>query len=195
MPLRQRLLCASAFTKQAAGVSGPAAAETARFLNGQAEKVLSGEAIDRPCPPSALPDVPDVPEPTPVDLPGQYAQLVRETQTDIDALQGFRADQEKTRVKKEEVQAKLAETREKAKEAKAAPAPAKPEPGKDPGKDSTLLAELKALEADLAAELSDLDKKEKELSSSIENVTDRLQKRQQSLLADAGPKSPTGGLK
>ena len=190
MDLRQRLLCASAFSKDAAAVAGKNPEESRR-LGEQADRVLSGAPTDRECPPFATLGVPEVPEPTPVGLPEEYAGILRETRQDIDALQGFREEKEKTAEKKKEVETKLAETREKAKEAKAAPVPEKPEPGKD----STLLAELKALEADLAAELSDLDKKEKELSSSIENVTGRLQKRQQSLLAEAGPKSPTGGLK
>jgi hypothetical protein len=188
----QRLLCASTFSKEAAAAGGGrTGAEKSRHLNEQADKVMSGAPTDRECPLAGGPAVPDVPDPTPVDAE-QYAKMMRETREDIDSLQGFREEKEKTSEKKKEVETKLAKTREKAQEVIGAPAAAKPEPGKD---QNTLLQELKALESDLAAELSSLDKKDRELSASIETVSGRLEKRQQALLADAGPISPAGRQK
>jgi len=194
-----RLVCAGAFSKQAETASAaadPKAAERARHLSEQAERVMAGSPTDVPCPALGLPAIPDVPDPTPVDLPAQYELLVAETKQDIADLQRFRQEQEQTRAKKEEVKAKLEEAREKAKEAKAQAPPAAPAagapppPGKDP---STVMAELQALASALESDLSDLDRKDQELTASIGTVTGRLEKRQQALLGPADPNSPPAG--
>jgi hypothetical protein len=162
--------------------------EKARYYGEQSRKALDGQAVDVECP-ASLPAVPDVPEPTRVDvsLPGTVPELMALAKEKMESLGTVeRALSEAANRKKRAEEKKRAAEERKAEARKAAEAPppaggtaaAEPAPAADA---DALAREAAALLAEAEAEISEAGRAEGELkarrgelSSGLKAVESRL---------------------
>lgn len=102
LPLQKRLQCADYFSQKALAAAKNKDDINARYLNEQAQKVMSGQMTDIECQFPDLPDVPEPPKPPPSadrEEIAYYESLINSVQQDIVRLEDIEVKMRKTEAK------------------------------------------------------------------------------------------------
>lgn len=178
----QRLLCAAHFSESALAAAKRGDDVNARYLNEQAEKVMSGQMIDLECQFPDLPAVPEPPKPQSQELRGEmayYESMIKSVQQDARKLQDIEIKLKETdeKIKQAEEKKQHAEQRITEIQSRAATTE-KPEEKQEL---DGLLAQARQLEQESIQQLQEAtDERQKHLDEK-ENITNKLKELQKGI--------------
>jgi hypothetical protein len=179
LSLWQRLLCATHFSELALAAAKRGDDVNTRYLNEQAEKVMSGQMTDLECRFPGPPDVPTLAKFQPQELQGEMAffeNMLKSVQQDARKLQEIEKNLQHTDKKIRQAEEKKGQAEQIIADVRGrAAAGEKPD---EKQKDDDLLAQAQALLQEAEAELKETNHAKQTLLGQKEEIRDQLKEMQ-----------------
>jgi len=181
----KRALCAEYFSQAALAAANNGDDVKAKYLNQQAQKVMSGQMIDRECRFADLPNVPEVPKPVRVQpvsnqkTAAYYEGLIKTVQRDAKKLEDIKIKLKETDKKITEAKEKKQQAEQKISEIQKHVAMAKNPQEKQ--EDDKLLAAARALLQESQNEIQTASDAKQALSKQKEQAITQLQEIQKKI--------------